>query len=70
MKYAKGLADFMRPGGMFLLWAIDGKTYFGIGVSPLEISYTFFTDFSLEGVQPSKLHGKISVWCWFHRKNG
>jgi 2-polyprenyl-3-methyl-5-hydroxy-6-metoxy-1,4-benzoquinol methylase len=70
MKYAKRLATVMRPGSMFLLWAIDGKSHFGIGVSPLEISYTFFTDFNLERVLPSKLHGKISAWYWFHRKNG
>ncbi len=66
--YAENLTRLMYPGGLFLLWAVEGQSRMGIGLSSEEIEQTFGPFFTLDQVKRDNLHGRASAWYWFtHR---
>ena len=66
--YAENLARLIRPGGLFLIWAVEGQSRMGIGLSPEEIEQTLSSSFTLDNTKQDNLHGRASTWYWFTRQ--
>ncbi len=66
--YTENLSRLMRPGGLFLLWAVESQSRMGIGLSSEEIEQTFMPFFTLDQVKRDNLHGRASAWYWFTRR--
>jgi SAM-dependent methyltransferase len=67
-RYAEHLARLTRAGGLFLLWAIDGPSLFGVAVAPEEAQQYFAPQFAVRRVEHGILHQRASTWHWFTRQ--
>ena len=66
-RYVENLAHLTRPGSVFLLWAVEEQSHFGIGLDPEEIRHCFASQFVLDDIERGNFHGRSSAWYWFSR---
>ena len=68
IRYEENLARLTHPGSLFLLWARNDQSSFGIGVSTETITQVFSSNFVLEDAIQTNLHGRASAWYWLIRR--
>jgi len=66
--YAGNLARLTQPGSVFLLWAIDRPSVFGVAVTREEVQQYLAPHFVACRIKPSLLHRRASTWYWFSRQ--
>jgi SAM-dependent methyltransferase len=66
--HAQHLARLTRTGSTFLLWAFDGRSSFGVGVTPEEVHQAFAPHFAVGRVEHGTFNRRASTWYWLKRQ--
>ncbi len=67
-RYARYLAQITHTGSKFLLWAFDGRSPFGVGVTPKEVQQAFAPHFAVNRVEHGTFNRRASTWYWLKRQ--
>jgi len=70
LRYAEGLARYMRPGGLYMLYAFDSRQQRGlrVGLPPQDAERLFTPTFTLLNVDHGQDQGGVgSAWYMFQK---
>lgn len=68
-RYIEQLTRLMRPGGEFMLWALDRPALFeDYGIAPQVVEQLFSPQFVLSRSEHGEHRGRPTTWYWFIRK--
>ena len=67
--YARGLAEIIFPGGIFMLYAMAPKkeARMGFGVTPDQVRSIFVPWFDVEKMEQGAFWDRKSTWFWMKR---
>ncbi len=68
-RYIEQLARLVRPGGKFMLWALDRPAPFeNYGIAPQVVEQLFAPQFRLTHSEQGDHRGRPTTWYWFTRR--
>ena len=69
-RYVEQLACLLRPGGKFMLWALDRVALFeNYGIAPQIVEQLYAPQFTLtRSEQAHHRSGRTATWYWFTRR--
>lgn len=68
--YIEGLADFLVPGGKYMLYALQPRKQAGIsyGVTPEHVQEVFSPWFGIDRIERGEFRDLGSAWFWMTRR--
>lgn len=67
IKVAKQLASLTHAGSLFMLWAFDNQSHYGMAAGRDQVRQTLSPYFVLEKSELSQYNGRSSAWHWLRR---